>query len=445
MKIKHLPFALAAITLFSCGGGTTQNTGAANDTATVETPQCDVSTTTPQNDILTEYAVSILKEHLKLEGVEPEKITNECHPFNNREYSGTNFRFFEHEDGNFSMYWYLYFYPKKSGGYEVIVEITGAGGDAYEPIYNYEKFICQDDKITKAENVVDMKISDFYANSDKFPKAAVEAINTAIKEHPYFNIDSSNITATFNPWYFKEDGDDWGLFLPKPLEGFEDKKDDIFPSISYIWNGESFVPDPKNKPLKEDLKYFEGRDCRKTLVGEIATKLKIEKAGPSSKESCDGNLHYTMCDDCEGYNGGTDVYCFVRKNEDYEPNGWFVIEASMSCPEGIGCSHSFNAYIYDGNKLTPTELPVPSLNDLLDDEKCKGRESEVEKFKAIFDQRPRDFIQYLINFEEKTLKAVLYPLDLEEDQQNFIDWELRFKDGYQFEWHGGEFGEPDMG
>ena len=445
MKIKHLTFALAAITLFSCGGGTTQNTGTGNDTATVETPQCDVSTTTPQNDILTEYAVSILKEHLKLEGVAPEKITNECHPFNNREYSGTNFRFFEHEDGNFSSYWYLYFYPKTSGGYDVIVEITNAGGDAYEPTYNYEKFICQDDKITKAENVVDMKISDFYANSDKFPKAAVEAINTAIKEHPYFNIDSSNITATFNPWYFKEDGDDWGLFLPKPLEGFEDKKDDIFPSISYIWNGESFVPDPKNKPLKEDLKYFEGRDCRKTLVGEIATKLKIEKAGPSSKESCDGNLHYTMCDDCEGYNGGTDVYCFVRKNEDYEPNGWFVIEASMSCPEGIGCSHSFNAYIYDGNKLTPTELPVPSLNDLLDDEKCKGRESEVEKFKAIFDQRPRDFIQYLINFEEKTLKAVLYPLDLEEDQQNFIDWELRFKDGYQFEWHGGEFGEPDMG
>ncbi len=46
MKIKHLPIALAAITLFSCGGGTTQNTGAANDTATVETPQCGVSTTT---------------------------------------------------------------------------------------------------------------------------------------------------------------------------------------------------------------------------------------------------------------------------------------------------------------------------------------------------------------------------------------------------------------
>ena len=448
MKKQLTLIALAAITLFSCGGGTNQNqnTGAANDTATanatdtVQTPQCDVST-----DILTQYAVSILKDHLKLEGVEPEKITNECHPFNNREYSGTNFRFFEHEDGNFSDYWYLYFYPKTSGGYEVIVEITGAGGDAYSPSYNYEKFICQDDKITKAENVVDMKITDFYANSDKFPKAGAEAINTAIKEHPSFEIDSNKITATFNPWYLEGDDYEWEEVLPKPLEGFIDKEDDVFPTISYIWNGESFVPDPKNKPLKEDLKYFEGRDCRKTLAGGIATKLKIEKAGPSSKESCDGDLHFTMNDDCEGYFGGTDIYCFPRKDENYQSDGWFVIEASMSCPEGIGCSHNFNAYVYDGEKLTPAELPVPALDDLLDGAKCKDRESDVEKFRAIFDQRPRDFIKYDINFQEKTLKAVLYPTDFEEDQQNFIDWELRNKEGSLFEWHQSEFGEPFCG
>ena len=144
-------------------------------------------------DILTEYAVSILKDHLEVGDVVADKITNECEPFNNHPYAGDNFRFFEHEDGNFSMYWYLYFYPKKSGGYEVIVEITGAGGDAYEPIYNYEKFICQDDKITKAENIVDMKITDFYSNSDKFPKAAVEAIETAIKEHPDIGIGDNKI------------------------------------------------------------------------------------------------------------------------------------------------------------------------------------------------------------------------------------------------------------
>ncbi|MBO4372949.1 MAG: hypothetical protein J5826_08475, partial [Bacteroidales bacterium] len=72
------------------------------------------------------------------------------------------------------------------------------------------------------------------------------------------------------------------------------------------------------------------------------------------------------------------------------------------------------------------------------------RESEVEKFKAIFDQRPRDFIKYEINFEEKRLKAVLYPLDIEEDQQNFIDWELRYKEGFEYLWQQDEF-RADLG
>ena len=446
---KHLIIpVLAALTLVSCGGSTNQNNNSDGGDAINRVSTSDTAAAKPQEpikDVLTEYAVSILKDHLELVDVTPEQITNECHPFNNREYSGTNFRYFEHEDGNFSAYWYLYFFPKTSGGYEVIVEITGAGGDAYEPSYNYEKYICQDDKITKAENVVDMKISDFYSNSDKFPKAGAEAIKTAIKEHPYFNVDSNKITASFNPWYLEGDDYEWESVLPKPLEGFMDKENDVFPTISYIWNGDFFVPDPKNKPRKEDLKYFAGRDCRKTLAGEIATKLKIEKAGPSSKESCDGNLHFTLNDDCEGYYGGTDIYCYVRHNEEDEPCGWFVIEASMSCPEGIGCSHNFNAYVYDGEKLTPAELPVPALDDLLDGEKCKDRESDVEKFRAIFDQRPRDFIKYDINFQEKTLKAVLYPLDFEEDQQIFIDWELRNKEGSLFEWHQSEFGEPFCG
>jgi len=442
---------IAALILASCGGTTNQNVGTSDTTGRdgVHTVSAtDTAVTQPQQpktDLLTEIAVTILKDHLHVENVEPEKITNECHPFNNREYKGSNFRFFEHPDGNFSSYWYLYFYPKKSGGYEVVVEITGAGGDAYEPSYSYKKYLFQNDKITQCDNVLDMKITDFYSNSDKFPKEGAEAIKTAIIDKPFFDVDSNKIAASFNPWYLEGDDYEWESVLPKPLEGFMDKDGDTFPTISYIWDGESFVPDPKNKPIAENLKYFAGRDCRKTLAGQIATKLKIEKAGPSSKESCDGNLHFTLNDDCEGYNGGTDIYCFVRHNEEYEPEGWFVIEASMSCPEGIGCSHSFNAYVYDGEKLTPAELPVPALDDLLDGAKCKGRESDVEKFRAIFDQRPRDFIKYEINFQEKTLKAVLYPLDFEEDQQNFIDWELRNKEGSDFEWHENEFGEPFRG
>ena len=255
---------IAALILASCGGNTNQNNnnGAADTTGTdgVHTVSTtDTAATQPQQpktDLLTEIAVTILKDHLHVENVEPEKITNECHPFNNREYKGSNFRFFEHPDGNFSSYWYLYFYPKKSGGYEVVVEITGAGGDAYEPSYSYKKYLFQNDKITQCDNVLDMKITDFYSNSDKFPKEGAEAIKTAIIDKPFFDVDSNKIAASFDPSFLEGDDYDWQRTLPEPLKGFLDKKEQTFPIISYIWDGEHFVPDPKNKPYEEDLKYF---------------------------------------------------------------------------------------------------------------------------------------------------------------------------------------------
>lgn len=255
---------IAALILASCGGNTNQNNnnGAADTTGTdgVHTVSTtDTAATQPQQpktDLLTEIAVTILKDHLHVENVEPEKITNECHPFNNREYKGSNFRFFEHPDGNFSSYWYLYFYPKKSGGYEVVVEITGAGGDAYEPSYSYKKYLFQNDKITQCDNVLDMKITDFYSNSDKFPKEGAEAIKTAIIDKPFFDVDSNKIAASFDPSFLEGDDYDWQRTLPEPLKGFLDKKEQTFPIISYIWDGEHFVPDPNNKPYEEDLKYF---------------------------------------------------------------------------------------------------------------------------------------------------------------------------------------------
>ena len=255
---------IAALILASCGGNTNQN----NNNGAADTPGTDgvhtVSTTDtaatqpqqPKTDLLTEIAVTILKDHLHVENVEPDKITNECHPFNNREYKGSNFRFFEHPDGNFSSYWYLYFYPKKSGGYEVVVEITGAGGDAYEPSYSYKKYLFQNDKITQCDNVLDMKITDFYSNSDKFPKEGAEAIKTAIIDKPFFDVDSNKIAASFDPSFLEGDDYDWQRTLPEPLKGFLDKKEQTFPIISYIWDGEHFVPDPNNKPYEEDLKYF---------------------------------------------------------------------------------------------------------------------------------------------------------------------------------------------
>ena len=429
MKIKHLPFALAAITLFSCGGGTNQNqnTGAANDTATVETPQCDVSTTPPQKDILTEYAVSILKDHLEVGDVVADKITNECEPFNNHPYAGDNFRFFEHEDGNFSMYWYLYFYPKKSGGYEVIVEITGAGGDAYEPIYNYEKFICQDDKITKAENIVDMKITDFYSNSDKFPKAAVEAIETAIKEHPDIGIGDNKITASFNPWYWEEYDNDFVQVLPKPLEGFEDKEGDVFPSISYIWNGEKFIRDPECKPYEEDLSLFdiESDEVREKKFLANLPKHYTDSVYEFSTESID--------EDADFHSGNFDYY-FPYKNKEGE---YFVLSVFQVSSAGAN-SCDFSSFNYkDGEKKKIEDfLPVPKLSELINPDQ---REKHPELYNEL-EQECKDGIQYYSsNYDSYTKSLTLF---LFFDDQELWDKYDELSNGSlesHYKWNGEKF------
>ena len=52
MHHHHFVIALAAVSLIYCGGAPVQTQTMVNDTATVmvETPQCDVSTTTTGND-----------------------------------------------------------------------------------------------------------------------------------------------------------------------------------------------------------------------------------------------------------------------------------------------------------------------------------------------------------------------------------------------------------
>ena len=261
MKKILIP-ALALATLASCGGGTkTQNAGTASDTtangrdgvhtvSTTDTTSRDSVQTvaTPEPAInateLTEIAMKILKEKLKVGGVTMDKITSSSKGvFNNKEYEDEWFRFFKHDDGNFSSYWYNYFFPKKDGGYIVIAVATNAGGDAYEPTYNFHIYDCKDGKIADGTKYLKPTANDYYANFAEFPKPAAEAINDAIDEETRYEVvDSKKVEVSFFPWSFEgDDPEDAAFVLPRPLRGFDSKDGDIFPTITYIWDGEKFV------------------------------------------------------------------------------------------------------------------------------------------------------------------------------------------------------------
>ena len=87
MKKQLTIIAIAAFTFFSCGNGA-QNQNNANGTdTTVETPQCDVSTTTPRVELTPELLTTILVDATECDEIgtmfEPETNGNviECHDY----------------------------------------------------------------------------------------------------------------------------------------------------------------------------------------------------------------------------------------------------------------------------------------------------------------------------------------------------------------------------
>ena len=226
---KSIIIALAALTLCACGGANqnqtsgTQNTDTTVtqnvdttaaiqnvditntqniDTATVETPQCDVST--PDNDIadrVKQYAAKLPTA-----------------------YADTVYSFYKSEipDGDNSTDENYYFFPYKSGGFFVIVHIC-AMKSGY--VYNYDNhYNYINDKLTNAD--------------DMFPKPQytdfVSDGNAADAER------IAQLTDDFTSSYFE------GVLsidvLPSGLEeGEEFQEIEKYQRVTYKWNGEKFV------------------------------------------------------------------------------------------------------------------------------------------------------------------------------------------------------------
>ena len=226
---KSIIIALAALTLCACGGANqNQNNGTQNidttatqnvdttaaiqnvdttntqniDTATVETPQCDVST--PDNDIadrVKQYAAKLPTA-----------------------YADTVYSFYKSEipDGDNRTDENYYFFPYKSGGFFVIVHIC-AMESGY--VYNYDNhYNYINDKLTNADDVFPKpQYTDFVSDGN-----AADAERIA------------QLTDDFTSSYFE------GVLsvdvLPSGLEeGEEFQEIEKYQRVTYKWNGEKFV------------------------------------------------------------------------------------------------------------------------------------------------------------------------------------------------------------
>ncbi len=124
-----------------------------------------------------------------------------------------------------------------------------------EPVV--ETFIYKDGVLSKTDlqkYMQPLTINDFYSNADKFPKPAYDCLTSIIESKLKYMVSDGKLNIGMEVWQVGENGYE----IPAALSGFEEKDpNELTPEIQLIWNGEKFVRDPENKPVEEDLKYFE--------------------------------------------------------------------------------------------------------------------------------------------------------------------------------------------
>jgi len=239
-KITIIP--LLALVIASCGGGNnqTQSGAPSADTATTATTT-EQPQASPDKERIAYNILNTIAE-IKVDNFDKDA-------FNEIYWNGEN-DYYEHLELIFDEYAYFFdCFPLKNGGYYVL--------------FQNQTFTYKDGKLVKGPNFLPKpSIDDFFADADKFPKDARDAIQKKVEtaSSAYYELDTEQLLMYVRIRSYDKEGN---VSFPKALEKLIalDTYDDVpydmrYPNVRYIWNGEQFVRDPENKPLEGFAKYL---------------------------------------------------------------------------------------------------------------------------------------------------------------------------------------------
>lgn len=132
--------------------------------------------------------------------------------------------------------------PIKTGGHYILfcTSVYDENSKNYTLLYKDGNIT----EIPKSQLYPQPTINDFYANADQFPKEIYDLLVKEIETHLDYLYNENNNWLNVM-WLGNRDEE----ILPEPLQKL--KKDGFqFPLLLYSWDGEHFVIDPDNKPLK---------------------------------------------------------------------------------------------------------------------------------------------------------------------------------------------------
>ena len=394
---KHLIIpVLAALTLASCGGGNTnQNNGASDTAATVETPQCDVSTTELPEPVGIAY--DVLKA-IANEGKYGLEKDDDLRYFFQNDESGYGWNPESLHNNNFGCG--LDLLPLNNGDYLVRYVYTIALSDTED--YGDCTLVYKDGKLESAYNILPRPDARcFYSNYDKFPITEFQLLQNAMGCN--YEIDGNGILhATLDPYYDLKDD------YPESMKKFLEQK---FPEIKYKWKDGKFEPDPENQAIELDLSAcfgIESDDVREKKFLAALPKHYTDSVYEFSTESIDVDADF---------HSGCFNYYFPYKNKEGE---YFVLSVFQQSSAGAS-SCDFSCFNYKDGKNENLEdfLPKPDVNDFINDhcedepELCNDLKKTYKEFSKPYSCDYNSYdktLRYFLFFEDEELDSKFYDL-----------------------------------
>ena len=175
-------------------------------------------------------------------------------------------------------------------------------------------------------------------------------------------------------------------------------------------------------------------------VAYEAWKLICARNGVEVKKPCPAGctVEYSESDEPdEAFFVDDEVGCFPLKS-----GGWVVCHQHIEAAESTPGYYAYETFKYDGTKLEKADfLVVPSIDELLDAQKCRGHEEMVEQIKKNYSSRPKDFLVYDFTALQKTIEINLRPIDYESEEEsgNWSEAHFDLVKPVVYRWNGERF------
>ena len=358
MKKTTIIIPLLALVIASCGGGNntqTQGSSNATDTAdnnTASAPKAEDNDRVYLSDLPARFATF----------VEKLPVSPASSPRKDVAYQSSN------EENNDKQTFYEFCaYPKKDGGYIDLCAITEYEQGCFVS-KSYETYIDTEEHMKRIQNV--LPVPPLNTDEKAGNEADFNAFEAIYKKRPYdfiyYNINTDGVIRAILVEPTGKDPE-WDDKYYKFLE-------QNYNAPTYRWDGEKFVQFDMLVEFLNGLPKSPDKPVYHTRFGYGSQDL--------------------FC------GTGIDYYALPKKDGGYMAIANYTEECESSM------WWRYFTYIYKNGKLQSVDdiLPVPEMTTLLDHEKCKGKDAQVQNIIKQYDENPSGCLLYYIQ-DDGTMKV----------------------------------------